>query len=81
MPELEHGADKSGRLSRGVGQCLDPPFLGTGHSESLWTVGELACDRQFLLRFAYLPAGLLRLAVLAGVTLHICILMFADFNV
>lgn len=49
MPELEHGADKfipeegSGRLSRGVGQCLDPPFLGTGYSESLPTVGELAC--------------------------------------
>lgn len=44
----------------------------------LWE--SLRVDRQFLLRFAYLPAGLLRLAVLAGVTLHICILMFADFT-
>lgn len=84
------GADKSiseegsGRLSWGVGQCLDPPLLRTGrlcHKESLWTVRE-ACvlTGNFSSDLQTLPAGLLRLAVLAGITLHICILMLVDFT-
>lgn len=80
-PFLKEG---SGRLSWGVGQCLDPPFLRTGqlcHRESLWTVRE-ACvlTGSFSSDLHTLPAGLLRLAVLAGITLHICILMLVDFT-
>lgn len=36
--------------------------------------GSFSSDLQTL------PAGLLRLAVLAGITLHICILMLVDFT-